>query len=266
MASEPLSGLLEGRTAVVTGGGRGIGRVVATTLAGAGATVVVTARSVEPLEETAATIRAHGGTAHVIPADLGVTADVERLAARVDELGLDVDVLVNNSGVSGPSAPLWEVDPDDWDATFAVNVRGVYLCCRAFLPGMIARGSGSIVTIGSMTGKRPLLGRSAYGASKTALIGLIRALAHEVGPKGIRVNLVSPGGVDGERIERAIRMLAEQQDISVEDARRQFTDPAALKRLVPPADVANAVLFLASDLAASVTGEDLNASAGVVMY
>lgn len=266
MADGRDDGLLGGRTAVVTGGGRGIGRVIAVTLARAGAAVVVTGRTVPALEETAATIREEGGTAHVVPADISAPAHVERLAARVEELGLAVDVLVNNSGVSGPSAPLQHVDPDDWDATFAVNVRGVYLCCRAFLPGMLARGRGSIVTVGSMTGKRPLVGRTAYAASKTALIGLTRTLAHEVGPQGIRVNLVSPGGVTGERIERAIGMLAEQQGISVDQARRQFTDPAALKRLVPPEDVANTVLFLASDLAGSVTGEDVNASAGVVMH
>lgn len=227
---------------------------------------MITGRTVSALDETVGAITAAGGSAFAVPADITKTSDVDALATQVAELLPKVDVLVNNSGVSGPSASLWEIEPDDWDATFAVNVRGTYLCCRAFLPRMLDQGSGSIVTIGSMTGKRPLTGRTAYSATKTALIGLTRTLAHEVGPQGIRVNLVSPGGVEGERIDRVIAMLAQQQGTSLEETRRQFTDPAALKRLVPADDVANAVLFLASDLSVSVTGVDLNVSAGVVMH
>lgn len=260
------SGLLDNRTAVVTGGGHGIGQVIAARLAQVGATVVVTGRSLDALEATAGAITACGGTAHAVPADVTSAEAIDRLLARVTELGLEVDVLVNNSGIAGPSAPLWEVDPADWDGAFAVNVRGVFLCCRAFLPSMLARGRGSVVTIGSMTGKRPITGRTTYAATKAALIGLTRTLAHEAGPRGVRVNLVSPGPVAGDRIERVFRMMADHEDITPEEARRRFTDPSALKRLIPPEDIAGAVVYLASDLAASVTGEDLNVSAGIVMH
>ena len=261
-----MEGLLDGRTAVVTGGGRGIGATIATGLAQAGATVVVTGRSSDALEATAAAITGRGGTAHAVAADVTSEQDLKRLVAQVTDLGLDVDVLVNNSGVAGPSAPLWQVSPEAWDEAFAVNVRGVFLACRAFLPSMLARGLGSIVTIGSMTAKRPLVGRTTYAATKSALIGFTRTLAHEVGPQGVRVNLVSPGPVAGERIERVFRMLAEHEQITTEEARRRFTDPSALKRLIPPDDVTGAVVYLASDLSASVTVEDLNVSAGIVMH
>jgi NAD(P)-dependent dehydrogenase (short-subunit alcohol dehydrogenase family) len=202
----------------------------------------------------------------VVPTDITVPDQVEALARATLEAFGGVDVLVNNSGVGGPSAPLWEVDPADWESTMAVNVTGTYLCCRAFLPAMVARRSGSVVIIGSTTGKRPLVGRAPYAASKMALVGLTRTLAVEAGPYGVRVNLISPGPVEGERMEWVIGRQAEALGVSVEEARARFISASPLGRLVPPEDVAAATVFLASDRAASITGEDLNVSAGVVMY
>jgi len=120
--------------------------------------------------------------------------------------------------------------------------------------------------ISSMTGKRPLFGRTPYAGSKLALVGIARTLAWEVGPYGIRVNTISPGGVEGERIKRVVREMAASQGIRECDALRQFTSNAPLGRIVPPEDIAAAAVFLASDKAASITGEDLNVSAGIVMY
>ncbi|MGH8867478.1 MAG: SDR family NAD(P)-dependent oxidoreductase [Actinomycetes bacterium] len=257
---------LEGRTAVVTGAGRGIGQQVALVLGRAGAHVVLASRSPDALVQTRARIEADGGTALVVPTDITRQSDVATLAERVEETYGAADVLVCNSGVGGPSAPLWEVDPAEWESTLAVNVTGTFLCCRAILPAMLGRRSGSVVVIGSMTGKRPLMNRSPYATSKTALIGLVRTLAHETGPYGVRVNLVSPGPVEGERIEWVIGRQAEAQGISPEEAREQFTSSSPLRRLVAASDVADAVLYLASDQAGSVTGEDLNVSAGTVMH
>ena len=183
------------------------------------------------------------------------------MARTLDRFGR-VDVLVNNSGVTGPTTPLWDVDPSDWHETFDVNVTGTYLCCRAFLPSMIERRSGSIVIIGSMTGKRPLWGRSPYAASKLAVVGLARTLALEVGPHGIRVNVISPGPVEGERIEGVIRGQAEGRGISADQVRNELTSASPLNRLVPPDDVAATAVFLASSEARSITGEDINVSAG----
>jgi NAD(P)-dependent dehydrogenase (short-subunit alcohol dehydrogenase family) len=206
------------------------------------------------------------GQALAIAADV---TDADSLAALVDvtiERFGRIDILVNNSGIAGPSAPIWEIEPDQWDETFAVNVRGVFLGCRAVIPTMRAQGSGTIVTIGSYSGKRPLSGRTPYAASKTALIGLTRSMAHEVGPAGIRVNLVSPGGIEGERIERVIHNLAVEEGITDAEARASFEAPSPLRRLVSAEEVARTVAFLASDAASGITGEDLNVSAGAVMY
>jgi NAD(P)-dependent dehydrogenase (short-subunit alcohol dehydrogenase family) len=123
-----------------------------------------------------------------------------------------------------------------------------------------------VVVIGSVTGKRPLVNRTPYAASKTALIGLVRTLAWEVGSSGVRVNLVSPGGVEGARIDWVLEQQAVSRGITVEQARAEFAGGAALQRLTSPQDVADAVAFLASPRAAAITGEDLNVAAGLVMY
>lgn len=258
--------LLKDKVAVITGGGRGIGRAIALAYAREGARLVLAARGIDGLEETRRAVADLGGEALVIPADISDIESVAALAQQVREHFGRVDILVNNSGIAGPTAPLWEITPDDWDATFAVNVRGTFLCCRAFLPTIIAQSSGSIIIIGSMTGKRPLLGRTPYSASKLALVGLARTLAWETGPHGIRVNVISPGPVEGERIEMVIRKQAEVKGISIDEARQAFLRDSPLGRLVPAQDVAAAAIFLASDQASSITGEDLNVSAGITMY
>jgi NAD(P)-dependent dehydrogenase (short-subunit alcohol dehydrogenase family) len=257
---------LHDKIAVVTGGGRGIGRAIALAYAREGADLVLAARSKEALEGTKAMVEALWRRALVVPTDIRQEESVRDLAEQTISAFGRIDILVNNSGIGGPSATLWEISPADWEETFAVNVTGTFLCCRAFLPSMIERRSGCIVILSSMTGKRPLYARTPYAASKMALVGLARTLAWEVGPYGIRVNTISPGPVEGERIEWVIRKQAEAQGISVEEARRQFTSSSPLGRLIPASNVAEAAVFLASDKAASITGEDLNVSAGTVMY
>ena len=251
---------------VVTGAGRGIGRVIALRFARDGARLVLAARSAAELEETRALAAGLGAEAIVVPTDITDQAQTERMAqAALTEFGA-LDVLVCNSGIAGPTAPLWEIDPEQWRQTFAVNVEGVYLCCRAALPAMLERRAGSVIVIGSMTGKRALHGRTPYAASKMALIGLVRTLAWEVGESGIRVNLVSPGAVNGPRIEGVIAAQAQALSITEAEARARFTSASPLGRLIEADDVAETVRFLASPAAAGITGEDVNVSAGVVMY
>jgi NAD(P)-dependent dehydrogenase (short-subunit alcohol dehydrogenase family) len=178
------------RTVVVTGASRGLGRAIALGFAHDGARVVLVARSAGALETAAEAVRAAGGDPVVVVADITDPAAFDGL----DEAS---DAVVAAAGIPGPTAPLWEVSPAGWEETVRANLTGVFLTCRAFLPAMVARGSGSIVVIGSMTGKRPLPGRTPYAAAKTGLIGLVRTLAWDAGPHGVRVNLVSPGPVAG---------------------------------------------------------------------
>lgn len=255
-------GALAGRTALVTGAGYGIGRHIALRLARAGARVVLAARSEQALADTAAEVHAAGGVASVVPTDIGDAGQVDRLASTAGP----IDVLVNNSGIAGPVAKLWRIDPADWEETFRVNVTGTFLVCRAFLPGMIERRRGSIVVIGSATGKRPMTGRTPYAASKLALVGLVRTLAWDVGPHGIRVNLISPGPTEGARIDALLEKQAASRGTTVAEVRPEFVSAAPLQRLTTPDEVAEAALFLASDGAGAITGQDLNVSSGWVMH
>jgi NAD(P)-dependent dehydrogenase (short-subunit alcohol dehydrogenase family) len=255
-----------GPVVAITGAGRGIGREIALAFADAGARLVLAARTESELEQTRELAAGRGAEAMVVVTDVTDPEQTTAMArAALDAFGV-IDVLVCNSGIAGPTAPLWEIEPEQWRETMRVNVEGVYLCCRAVLPAMLDRGQGSIVVIGSMTGKRPLHGRTPYSASKLALVGLVRTLSWETGPHGVRVNLISPGGVRGPRIEAVIANQAKSLQISEEESRARFTASSPMGRLTEPGEVAAAAVFLASPAASGVTGEDLNVSAGVVNF
>ena len=256
----------DGRVAVVTGAGHGIGREIALAFARRGDTVALAGRSEPALMAVGEEIGELGGRALVVRADVSDEESVAGLARRVrDEFG-HIDVLCANSGVTGPTLPLWDVTPTEWNETFAVNVFGTYLCCRAVLPPMIERRSGSIVIIGSMTGKRPLARRAPYAASKMALVGLARTLAVEAGAYGVRVNLISPGPVAGPRLDGVIAREAAARHVPAEDVQAEMLADLALPRFVEATDVAAAAVFLSGDGAAAITGADLNVTSGGVMY
>ena len=199
---------LEGRTALVTGASQGLGKVIATRFAREGARVVLAARSRERLEETAAEIEAAGGSALVVPTDLERPDDVDALAQRVAAEVGPLDAIVANSGIAGPDQGAVEHHPGGVGPDAARQPhRDVPAVPRAAAADDRA-GRGSIVVIGSMTGKRPMHGRSPYAATKLGLVGLVRTLAAELGPFGIRANLISPGAVAGPRIEAVMREQA----------------------------------------------------------
>jgi NAD(P)-dependent dehydrogenase (short-subunit alcohol dehydrogenase family) len=259
-------GVLDGKVAVVTGGNRGIGRAIATALARAGASVALAARSGSSLESAVEEIRSLGGNCVPVEADVLSEDSVAAMAEMVRrELG-PADIVVANAGIAGPTKPMQEISMDEWRECVATDLDGVFLTFRAFLPSLIERRSGALIALSSMTGKRPLSGRTPYAAAKMGVIGLCRTLAVELGPYGIRVNSVCPGAVNGLRITEVIRNQARLQGISEEAARRQFTDGAALKRLIEPEEVAATCVYLASDASAAITGEDVNVTAGAVMY
>jgi NAD(P)-dependent dehydrogenase (short-subunit alcohol dehydrogenase family) len=261
-ACEPLAG----RTAMVTGASRGIGRRIALRLADAGADVALTARTEAALATAGDEVAQRGRKAMILPADLRRHEDIALLARAVEREAGALDVLVCNSGVAGPTAPLWEITPEAWGETFAVNETAVFLLCRAFLPGMLARGTGSVVIVGSASGKRPLPLRTPYAASKAALIGLVRSLAWEAGSSGVRVNLVSPGPVAGERLDAVIEGQSAARGIAPEEVRAAMMADSPLQRLSTAENIAEAVVFLAGDHASAITGEDLNVSSGWVMH
>jgi NAD(P)-dependent dehydrogenase (short-subunit alcohol dehydrogenase family) len=251
---------------VVTGAGRGIGRAIALALAYAGADVVLAGREQEALESTADVAAGAGAATLCVRADVTVQEQMEALAAASLARFKGVDAVVANSGVGGPSGPLWQLERAAWDETFAVNVSGVFLTARAFLPSMLDRRSGSFVVIGSMTGKRPLFGRTPYAASKVALVGLVRTLALEAASSGVRVNLVSPGPVNGQRMDWVFRAQAEARGISEDQARAEIVAQIPTGKLVEEREVADAVVALTLGELTAVTGVDLNVSGGMVMY
>lgn len=257
---------LENKVAVITGGGQGIGRGIALAFAKEGARCVLAARTRATLKATQWEIEAAGGEAFIVPTDLRSPEQIESLAQQTLEHFGHVDVLVNNSGIAGPMKELWKVDPAEWDETFDVNVRGVFLTCRAFLPSMIERRGGNVIVIGSPSGKRPLHGRTAYTTGKLGLVGLVRTLAWEIGPYGMRANLISPNGSDGPRMDTVIQGQAETRGLTYDEVHAEFLRQTPLNRFTATADVGNAAVFLASDDAAAVTGEDMNVSSGLVMY
>jgi NAD(P)-dependent dehydrogenase (short-subunit alcohol dehydrogenase family) len=255
------------RVAVVTGAARGIGRAIAIAVASAGMNVVLTARqhSLDVLHGVASDIEDLGRKTAVVPMDLTDPPSIRQAAnAAIEQFGR-IDVLVNNASISGPSKPFVDLAKEDWEETFDVNVTGTFLTCQAFLPTMIRQRNGVIIVIGSMSSKKPVLNRSPYIASKAALTGLVRSLAHELGPIGIRANLISPGPVEGERLDWVIEQLARARGVDPSEACRDLKRMSPLGRFVSPADVASIVVFLASDAAAAVTGEEVNVNAGAAM-
>lgn len=254
------------RVTIVTGASQGIGRAIAIEFARADDVVVLAARDVSKLDETEATIRDLGGDALALSTDVTSETSLDQMVSEVLDRHGRIDVLVNNSGVGGPSGRMWEVDPDEWRSTFDVNVFGVFLATRAVLPVMVEQQSGAVVIIGSISGKRPMFGRTPYSATKTALIGLTRTLAAETGPEGIRVNLISPGFVAGPRLDWVIDAQAESRGLTLEEVRSEFETESVLGRLTEPEDVARTAVFLASTGARAISGADINVNSGVVMH
>lgn len=250
--------VLRGRIALVTGGGTGIGAAIARAFAAAGAQVIVTGRNPARLESVAAAI---GG--HAIAADVSDESSVAALYAQIDVGPGGPDILVNNAGITGPVARAADIDMAAWDETMAINVRGTLLCIKYAVPRMRARGGGSIINMSSLMGLKGTPMRSAYTASKYAVLGITDAVSQEVGVDNIRVNALCPGAVNGDLMQRVIasRVAAEGKSAD-EITRANYTDKASLRRWVEPEEVAAAALFLASEASAAITGERLRVDAG----
>ena len=257
--------MLDGITAFVTGASQGIGRVIATELADEGANVVLAARG-DGIYETEGMIDADDRTL-TVETDVTDEGSVESaIEATVERFG-GLDCLVNNAGIAGPTKPVEEVTVEEWQKTMDVNVLGPFLCAKHASPQLRASEQGSVINIGSISGKRPLANRTPYTASKMGVIGLTRTLAFELGDDDVTVNAICPGATRGDRIERVIQGQADSQGISFEEAKeRVFSEDAALGRLVEPEDVAGMVAYLASERGRHVTAQDVNVDGGTVWY
>ncbi len=234
------------RVALVTGGGRGIGREIALALAGRGLAVAVLARSAAQVETVAAEARRVGVGALALAADVTDEAALTAAVARAATALGPADVLVNNAGIA-ESAPLVRTDTALWERTLRVNATAPFLLARAVVPGMLARGWGRIVNVASLAGLVGAPYVAAYTASKHALVGLTRALAAELGPKGVRVNAICPGYVATDIVWSGARNIAAKTGKSFDEAVLAMARMNPGGRLVEPAEVAAAAVRLAGD-------------------
>jgi len=244
----------EGKAVLVTGGGRGIGQAMALGFAREGASVAVNAAHLSSAEETVAQIRQAGGKAFAIEADVADEAQVNAMVDRVvSEFGT-IDILVNNAGVSQPLVPLIEQDTADWDRVVAINLRGTYLCCKAAAKTMIARKTGNILNIGSITAHTGPPMRTAYAPSKAAVVNLTMVLGVELAKYNINVNSISPGYV----LTDLVKNFVSQGKVNAEAVLKR----TPLGRMSTTEDIARAALFLTSEDARNITGTDLLVDAG----
>jgi NAD(P)-dependent dehydrogenase (short-subunit alcohol dehydrogenase family) len=249
-----MAGALAGRGALVTGGGRGIGAAIARVLASAGARVVVSARSVDQIEEIARELRDTGAEAWALPADVTDAAALEAMIADADDRLSGIDILVNNAGAAS-SAPLHRTTLDEWNRLFALNATSAFLATRAALPGMLTRGRGRIVNIASVAGLHGARYIAAYAASKHALVGLTRSIAAEVEGTGVTCNAVCPGYVDTPMTEGTIATITARTGRTREEAIAAILETGSQARLIAPEEVAAAVLRLCADDDAAINGE-----------
>jgi NAD(P)-dependent dehydrogenase (short-subunit alcohol dehydrogenase family) len=255
-----MSHELEGRHALVTGGGRGIGAAIAAALAGAGARVTLLART---HGEIAATAAALPGGAQAVTADVTRVAEVERAFDQARAASGGIAILVNNAGLA-KSRPLTKTDEAFWSAMLEVNLTGAYRCTRAALPAMLAANWGRVVNVASTAGLRGYAYCTAYCASKHGLVGLTRALALEVAKTGVTVNAVCPGYTDTGVVRDAIQNISEKTARSEAEARESLVSFNPQQRLVQPAEVANAVLWLCSPGSGSMNGQSIAVAGGEV--
>ncbi len=259
--------LLEGKVAMITGGGRGIGRAMALKFAGEGAAVVVAARTKTEIEAVAREVRDAGGRAAAVATDVADEKQCEHLMhAATAEFGR-VDILVNNGGDYGPVKPVEEITTAEWDRVIAVHLRAAYVLTRLVLPAMYERGSGVILNISSLSAKSAFAWGSPYAAAKAGMLGLTRVVAAEAARKGVRVNAICPGPVTETRMSKDLgHVLAERLGVSEEEQLKGFLNTILQGRGQTANEVAAVALFLCSEQATAITGQSLNVDGGAAFY
>ena len=245
--------MMSDKVAIVTGASRGIGRSIALALAGQGAKVVASARNAGALDELVEEIKAQGGQAWAVAGDVAVEADANNLVEQAVAVYDRLDILVNNAGITRDGL-LLRMKSDDWDAVLDTNLKGAFLCIRAAAKIMSKQRAGRIINISSVVGEMGNAGQANYCASKAGLLGLTKSVARELARRNVTVNAVTPGFI-----------TTDMTDTLTDKAREALTEQIPLGRLGEADDVANAVLFLASDQSSYITGQVLGINGGMHM-
>jgi 3-oxoacyl-[acyl-carrier protein] reductase len=255
---------LEGKKAIVTGAAKGMGAAITTTLAREGADLLLTARDTAALEEVAAEVRALGREAHVVACDVIEEAQVKAMVdTALEVFGGRIDILVNVAGVTGPiETPVQDIEVNDFDYVITANERGTFLPIKHVVPTMIAQEGGKIVNIGGTSGLRGYPMRTSYSASKWAVRGITRTVALELGKHNINVNAVCPGIVETPRMMKLCEGKAKVRGWTVEQVYEEYVQDMALKRVTTGQDIANAVLFMASEDSRQITGQHIAVDGG----
>ena len=259
-----MSGRLDRKVALVTGGGRGLGRAVALAYAREGAEVAVAARSEDELTDTVAEIERAGSRGIAVRLDVTSDRDVADSRLMIEDTLGPVDVLVNNAGIHDPR-PFLEYEMADWHRTFEVNVHGTVRVTSEYLPGMLERRRGRVINMASTAGKYGSLYQSAYNASKHAVVGLTRCLALETAKTPVRVNAICPGFADTDLIANAAPRFAEAFGTDVEQAEAALRARVPIGRFVTPEEVGHLAVYLGSDESDAMTGQALTISGGLVL-
>jgi len=245
--------MLSEKVAIVTGASRGIGRAIALALAAQGVKVVASARNAEALENLVEEIRGQGGEAIAVVGDVAVDTDAAGLIDKAVATYGQVDILVNNAGITRDGL-LLRMKNEDWDAVLDTNLKGAFLCIRAAAKVMSKQRSGRIINISSVVGEMGNAGQANYCASKAGLLGLTKSVARELARRNVTVNAITPGFI-----------VTDMTDDMTEKAREAMTEQIPLGRLGEVDDIANAVIFLASDQSSYVTGQVLGVNGGMYM-
>lgn len=253
---------LRDKVAFITGGGQGIGRATALAFAAEGADIAMAAPNLDDMERVCAEVRNMGRRAEAWPLDLRNASQISDVQKKVSTAFGYIDILVNNSGIPGVTAAVTDLEAADWDEVMDVNLKGMYLVCKHFLPDMIARKTGAVINITSSVGQAGYAFRSPYCVSKWGVIGLTLTLALELAPHRIRANAVAPGAVAGPRLERVFENLAAARGDTPDQVQAGMVGSIPLGKIVEPEEVAPTCVFLASEEANMISGAVINITGG----